>query len=66
MTLDRSQKAGNHSISWFFAIVLLIIGILNLIHIHFLIGAIYIVIALSYLPSTNTLLNLFMWFWQKP
>lgn len=62
MTLDKSQTASNNSLSWFFAIVFFIIGILNLIHIHYVPGVIYIVLAILYIPYTNVLLKNYLHF----
>lgn len=45
------------AISWVFAIVLLLIGLLNLIFVHPVPGIFYIAFALIFLPRTNDFLR---------
>lgn len=44
-------------ISWIFGIVFFVVGVLNVILVHFVPGMLYLLISVIYLPPTNTILG---------
>jgi hypothetical protein len=46
-----------NSISWFFGLVVLAIGILNLLLVHPVPGAVFIMLSLFYFPPVNAILK---------
>ncbi len=51
------KELAHYAISWIFAILFFVLGILNLIFIHPVPGLFYMLIALIYLPFTNKFLK---------
>lgn len=52
-----TKITGYALIGWLFALVLTTIGILNLVLVHPVPGTIYLLLAMLYIPATNTLLK---------
>lgn len=51
------EKKWHTVISWAFALVFFVTGVLNVILVHLVPGAFYLALAIIYLPATNTFLR---------
>jgi len=49
----KSETSILDIVSWFFGIILFVIGVLNIIQIHAIPGIIYIIFSFAFFPPTN-------------
>lgn len=53
----KTQSSAGNLTSWIFVVLFFMLGVLNLVFVHPVPGAFYLVLLLIYLPSTNTFLK---------
>ncbi|GAA4384250.1 hypothetical protein [Hymenobacter koreensis] len=53
----KSKTSPANVLSWIFGVVVVIIGVLNLLLVHAVPGAAYLLVSLLYFPPTNTFLK---------